>query len=1261
MTRNLLPKLAVTAMLLFPAGAALAQANASLTGVVTDASGAVVPDTVVTLTNPHTGVKFTAKTDSAGSYRFPNVPPDPGYAVSFEHSGFSTSTVNNIALNVGVTQTRNAQLAAGGASEQVEVTANNAAETINTTDATIGNNIDIKMVDDLPVQNRLSPTALFTLQPGVNASSYGSSGNPTSVSVTGARTDQNSMTLDGMDVNDIAAGGSTDIVGNAPVDSVQEFRGTVAGLVSSQGTGSGGQFQLVTRNGTNSFHGNLNEYHRDPATVANTWFNNLNHLPKTHLVQNQFGGALGGPILKDKLFFFFDFNNNRVAKTVPTTRTVPTASFLAGNVNYINNGTGCNSSSRLNTQPQCITTLTPSQVQSLDPQSVGESQAILTFLNARYGHLTGGVYDPTTGDGVNTIGYRYNAQSPDINYAYVGRVDYNLTPHQRVFARLNIAHEDRVYNVNEFPTDPTTSTFQDRSYGYVVSHIWEIGNNKVNQFYYGDTVSEYNFPNNWNPAGTNEYTFTKSIANVLSGPYLSGASQRRRVPIPEVRDDFNWMVGHHNLTMGGTFKFIKTNSRLVNDFNFVNIGYQNSVSPLEAAPSNLFLGNGAIYDWAGSFDTILGSIAEVDSNYNFDRSANALQQGNGATRRYRYFQTELYAGDVWKVTPKLTLDYGLRWQIYSVPYEANGFESIQNLSFQQYVQARVAQSTAGTSGDNVLPFNVYSLGGKANNAPAMYNQSWKDIAPRFAFAYSFTPKTVLNGSAGIVYDRTVINAVNFIQDQSSQLFQATLSNPQTNGLAGNPRVTGTTSSNYAGSTVINLAYPALNSPAGLVGKAPFTPYVSGGTPFGLGANAFNNIVDPNLKTPYNINFNLGLQQELPGNMILRLNYVSRLGRRLLAQADASQLIDFTDKASGQTMGAAFANLETQARAGKTYKTVTPIPWFENEVAPGFGARFGTHTNTGFVLYELGTLLQRGDFADTLQALASFGLLPSNVGMASQWAGNTYLTNMGFSSYNGLLLTLSKNLSHGLQFDFNYTFQHSMDNTSSPANFIASSAGTGFICDVLRPRECRANSDFDVTNAVKANFVYDLPFGRKQLVAGNAPLWLDEIIGGWQLSGIPQWQSGYALNTSTNAFVAGYANNAPAIFNGMRGDVAIKPHKVGSTVLGFANCATATSCTAQADFSYPTGFTIGQRNALRGPSQFFFDAGIAKHFAILPNDRANLAFRADFFNVLNHPVFSSPSTDISQSNGLAFGQITSVVNGTSGTGARVGQFSLKLAF
>jgi hypothetical protein len=1225
--------LVLFAFLLISLGQIKAQDYASIAGVVSDPTGAVIPGVTVTLQNTLTSSTYKATTNEVGSYIILNVPSGPGYKVMFTRDGFNSLAVSDIYLVVSNTRTQNAQLTVGGATQTVEVSALNETVTLNTTDATVGNNIDIALINELPIYNRDTPAALFWMQPGVT-------GNGDQFSVTGARIDQSSVTVDGLDVNDFVTGQAGAIIGRAPVDSVQEFRAEVAGNTASTGTGGGGQYQLVTKSGTNNFHGNLNEYHRDTQMVANSWFNNNTGLKRTPLIRNQFGGNLGGPIHKDKAFFFFDFNNSRIIKSTSVTRTVPLDSFRNGSVSYILNG--CGATSRQNTTPACIGSASGPQLATLDPKGIGMNANLLAFVNSRYPHAN----DLTGGDGINTGYYRFNSPTPSILYNYVGKVDYNLKDSLKVFGRLSLARQDSTQTVVQFASDPVTHPFQDRSYSYVGGLSWTISPTMTNQFTYGSTVTKYNFATTYNPAGTSKFTFGGGTQSVFSSaPFSDPASQKRRVPIPEVRDDFTWLKGSHTMQFGGTFKFIKTNSNLVNDFNFVTVGLGGPTLGLSAnlRPANIrTAGTTAAFTWDNAFAFGLGIIPSISSNYNYDNKGNVLKQGGGATRRYRYYEAEAYFGDTWKATRDLSLSYGVRYQLYSVPYETQGLESVQNFTFDNYFAARTRQSASGLSGDSSVPFITYNLGGKANfGTPALYSPSLKDFSPKLAFAYSpsSNKKIVIKGGLGLMYDRTVIGAINFIQDQSSYLFQNSAaaqygSSSPTASLLNDPRL---------GASLGIPAPPTANAIA-----KPYTPYVSGGTPYGLADNQFNTVVDPTLKDPYSIMFNLGVEQELPDHFILKVGYVGRLGKRLLAQADASQLVDFPDTASSQMMSTAFGNMTTALRNGGDPANLAAQPWMEHVVYPGIGAQLGYPNNTSLVADFISSLVYNGDFADSVQWLAFNGLIDSNVGMASQLASNTFITNKGSSAYHGLLATLNKNMSHGLKFDFNYTYSHSIDNVSAVANFIAGSQGYGFLCDARNNRVCRGNSDFDVTHTITGDFIYQLPFGRKRAFAATAPMWVDEVIGGWDISGLPAWNSGTALNTSTAAYVAGYANNAPAIFDGNRSNLTRNPRKTtGGAVNLFSD-----STKAQSSFVGPIGFTMGSRNILRGPRQLTMDAGLAKTFPIY-GDKWNLKFRADAYNVLNHPVFTTTDTDITSGT---FGKMSDV-----SVAARVMQLALRLEF
>jgi hypothetical protein len=1194
-----------------------AQTTASVNGTVTDSSNALIPDATIVLSNAATGARYEVKSDSAGSYRFANIPPGPGYSMEFSAPGFSSSKVNDIYVNVANSRTQNAKLSPGTATVEVQVV-DNSDVTLNTIDASIGNNFQVSKLQDLPVYDRSSPSVLFTLQPGITSSG----------ATTGARTDQNNVTVDGLDVNDAYNGGFAIITGNAPVDSIQEFRGTTGGFGADNGPGGGGQFQLITRSGTNKWHGNVNEYHRDNSTTANDWFDANAGVPQPELVQNQFGGSLGGPILHDKLFFFVNFLGSRIAQQSAVERTVPLPAFAQGNISYINNNAGCTDSTRQTTAAGCISTLTPAQVQQIDPAGIGESPQILSLFQGRYPAPN----DLTRGDGINTGGFRFNSAEPDNKTNYTGRIDYTLTPKIKIFGIGNFARENQVTGAQQFPGDPPSQQFVDRSYRYAVGANWEISQSKFNQFTYGSTVGDYAYAQPSNVEGLYHVDFFNGFTPTLvDDPYSnpSGGQNRHQVT-SQVNDNFTWNLGHHQLQIGGYFKWIHFNVLNNAGYDSYNIGLGgkiNSTPGLE--PANILPSDSiASEDFDNALLSSLGRVASTGGTFNYTASGSVLPQPSSSVRQWVDYQTQPYIADSWKITPGLTLNAGLNYQFFTVPYETNGLETIQTTSFDKYFAAREAQSAAGISGNNAVPFITYVLGGKKNNGPGFYKSNFLDFAPHVGFAYSpsFDSSTVFNGSASIVRDRTVINAILNQQIQFSYLFQQNVSNQNGNNsdpdgsVANDPRLANP---------------PTVTAPA--TPTAPFQPWVTNGVPNGLQGGQFNTTVDPNLRTPYNILLSFGMQHQFAGSTVLKVNYVGRMGRRLLAQADAAQLIDFADTASGQTMNQAMQNIEREVRAGQSVANLPAEPWFEHQLPSGYKGNLPN--NTSAAASSNASLVEVGDFGDFIQALSPN--LQPNVGMSAQFGENTMFTNKGFSSYNGLLLTLQKNMSHGLQFDVNYTWAHSIDNTSEVAADGAAD-GYGFICDLVHPRACRGNSDFDTTHYLTSDFTYTLPVGRGKTFGANLPRAVDELVGGWSVSGIPQWHSGQAWSPLSNAFVAGFSNDAPAIFNGDTAAIRRGIHKQSDgSVTVFKN-----PDAADATFSGPLGLTIGSRNILRGPDFFNMDAGLAKTFAILPARNVDFKFRADAFNVFNHPNFDdldygSYGGNINITGGANFGELTAM--------------------
>src|SRR6204780_2293337 len=321
----------------FAASPPKAPDNSSVTGVVTDPSGAVVQGVSVTLANHSIGFSSTKTTNEIGVYEFLSVPPASNYSLTFSKAGFSGLSLSKIVLNVGTKETRDAQLSVGSAQATVEVIAD-AAETLNTTDATIGSNIDGDRIQDLPNVLVNNAANYLALAPGVVPINDGNSasGGTTAGSVAGSRSDQTNITQDGLDVNDQRGGFAFTTTVNTPLDSIQELKVTSTGADATYGHSAGGQMELVTKSGTNTFHGEAFEFNRVTAYAANDYFNKLNGIPNPQLIRNQFGGDLGGPIIKKKLFFFFSYNGLRSVTPNQQNDVVPDPAFFNGQLNYVN-------------------------------------------------------------------------------------------------------------------------------------------------------------------------------------------------------------------------------------------------------------------------------------------------------------------------------------------------------------------------------------------------------------------------------------------------------------------------------------------------------------------------------------------------------------------------------------------------------------------------------------------------------------------------------------------------------------------------------------------------------------------------------------------------------------------------------------------------------------------------------------------------------------------------------------------------------------
>jgi hypothetical protein len=1233
-----------------------AQQFSSVNGVVSDKSGAAISGATVTLENSGTGLHVVTTTNDLGYYQFLRLTPADGYQLSFSKEGFRTVVLSSLNFGVSSAETHNATLELGSISQTVEV--KEAGESsLNTTDATVGNVINSREVTDLPIQTRLNPASLMEFQPGVNDQG----------SVTGARTDQGNITLDGIDVNDQETGQAFSSTTPISVDSVQEIRTITAGETADYGRSSGGMINLETKGGTNQFHGNLREYNRNTLLEANNWFDNRDGIPRTPLVRNQFGGSIGGPLRKDKLFFFFDYEGLRDSQSISYNRAVPTAQLRSGELAYVNNtinpntGLPCDGSVRLNTAPTCISFLSPSQVAALDPQGVGASAALMTYILGRYPMPN----DPTGGDGINSEGFRFTAPAHDSVNLYTTRLDYKISDKQDLFFRANVARqgEDDFFNTSleEFPGDPVVPVQKDKfnSYTGVLGWTWTISPRMVNTLTLGFVRPILEFNNQFQPTFPVEPFFSADI----SSPYVGYSSQSRNVPVPEIRDGFTITRGKHTIDLGVDTKLIRVISGLTNSYDFVQYGLGGNLQTLDpsARPANISSDASAITNFDNWFPTILGRYAEVSANFNYDKSQNVLPNGSDKARYYNYDEFELFAQDSWRMRRDLTLTYGLRWDYHTVPYEINGFQSVPSINENAYLADRVAAGQAGVSGPDAIPLVSYSLGGPANNGKGFYAPDHKDFGPRLGLAYSPSFKdgllhavmgdgrTTIRLGGAILYDR-IAGGASFGLDQNTFLFDSNANSPcgtgtATGSLLTDPRFTAIGALPPAGANCTAPIAPTIT--------LPNTPNVSGGFPLGTINGGFPSFFqfDANTKTPYAIVLNFGIQRELPGDLIVEVNAVSRLGRRLLAVGDAGQVVDFKDPASDTFLKQQFGLLETQVQAGVPLAGITNAPWFENQMGgTAFCEAIVGLSCSQIVTHFFGNLVGKGDLSDTVQQLAFNGLLNFNVGLPAQTAANGYIGNYASSNYNGLLVNVRKRFSRSLQFKFNYTFSHSIDNVSEVTNNYVTYTGTGagLVCDLTDLRSCRASSDFDARHVISGDYVYDLPVGRGRTLLTNAPRWLDAIIGGWSWSGLLTYRTGYPFTINTGAFPTDFTLDAPAVVSG--------PLKTGIHTDANGNLQYfADPNAALANISFPIGGTVGNRNAARGPGFFDMDMGVFKSFQLPWSEKQRFVFRWDSFNTLNHPSFGTPGTN-TLSDTSSFG----IINSTA-SAPRVSQFALRFEF
>lgn len=1237
-----------TVLFFFLSIALWAQSTTSLGGRVTDAGGALLAGANVRLTEIGTGAARTGITGSNGEYQFSQLLPGR-YELTVSAQGFASAKRTAIDLLVSQPATIDVALKVATVSSQVVVSA--AIQPIlNTTDATLGNAFNEQQIQNLPSEARNVPD-LLSLQPGVTflgrtdtdtgtQSNGNTSTDSRSGSTNGGRSDQSNITLDGVDVNDINNGYAFTSVLRVSQDAIAEFRVTTSNPNAEEGRSSGAQIALVTKSGTNSLHGVAYAYNRNNLFHANDFFNKQTQAAEGQpnvplkLIRNVFGASVGGPIKKNVAFLFLNYEGRRDTQGFTSNSDiVPTASLRAGNLQYVTSSG--------------IQNLTPADLRKMDPQGIGPNAAVLALMNT---YPAGN--NPTLGDGLNTEGYSFAYTTKRSYNGYTARLDWDISGNGKhtVFWRGNLQN-DREPGGPEFPGQPGSNTLLTNSKGFAAGYTVLLSSSLVNNLAFGLTRQGL------------------SNAGLLSGPYVTlqdltplqatTASNYTITPVYNLADNLSWTKHSHNLAFG-------TNIRFIDDRSASNeLSYSNATGTYQYLNPGTLAGSGGAFDPAAfGFPSVasdfrsnynsgamaVAGIINVGTvTYNSTKNGTTLPVGAQVGRDYRWNEYEFYAQDTWKALKDLTITYGVRYSYLQVPAETSGTQvgicqivnnacAPGNFSLSKFVNqsAQLAASGQAASGAGELGF---PLNGRYNGKPDYWTPEKGDIGPRIAIAYSPTP------DAG--FWRTVLgNGESSIRAGYSLVFDhfgaAIVNNFDTEGSFG----LATTLQTSAGVLKAGTAprFTSVQSvPQSLLPKAPAVGFP--GVPVGSGptSGAIYWSQDSAVKTPYAHVIDFSIARQIRNGSSVELTYVGRLGHRLLEQEDVAMPTNLT--AAGTSYFAAARQMSLLARAnggaGVPVASVQPSAYWEAlfgalggqdiGFGPGFSATQNIYQLYQQNIYNEANALYALDMPDaaTGDGINPNQLYPSNRFYHDQFSALYAWRSIGNANYNALQAVYRQRFGLGLQADFNYTFSKSLD-TTSQAERLGSSGSTNNaqIFNTWEPNQLYGPSDFDLRHQLNANYIWDLPFGRGQRFASSAGRLADELIGGWQTTGIIRWTTGfpYSVNNGnnfpTNYDIQGFATRISKIPSGR-----------GKFQQQFADPVAAL---AAFDFTLPGD--SGSRNPLRGDGYFEQDAALGKTFPI--NDRFKVKAGAEMFNVTNSVRFDAHSVSARIDNPNSFGNATS---------------------
>jgi hypothetical protein len=1227
-----------------------AQNTSSLHGVISDAQGAVVPGAVVALSSAATGASRQVVTDNTGTYEILQAMPGE-YTLTVTKPGFAQSTREHVVLQVNTSATLNVQLEVGTTGQTVNVTAETSM--VSTSDASIGNAFTEHSIRQLPLDTR-NVVDLLSLQPGVTSNGE----------VMGSRRDQNNITLDGVDVNDnenagIGGVGTNGQGSNAnlsasqspiagfnsvlpiPLDSVQEFRVTVAGQGADEGRSSGGQVVLITKSGSNQLHGSAYEYNRNTVTAANSWFNDRDGVPVTPLNRNQFGASLGGRIKKDRIFYFFNYERRIDASDAAVERQVPSQNLKQGILTFADTS-GNNY------------TLTPAQIKQIDPLHIGVNQPYLNILKQ---YPAGN--DPAYGadGGLNFTGFRFNAPDSLDNRAYVGKIDFILDSAAKhtlsIRGTLSNSNQDQANALAQFPGQQPASEILNNSKGLAATYTAILTPSLINNLTFGYT--RQGLAN----SGTSGAAFLLGSLDPLQN-YNARASTRI-LPTSNIVDTLTWTKGKHTITTGLNFR-IMTNNKSIYTNSFPSYGFNDNVavglgedidtdltSYMVKQTGNANFALNDTYNDSTALGILLGLVNNTQVTYQIGQGGKLLPQGAPDVRAFAMREYEGFVSDQWRATRELTLTLGLRYTNDPPPYESNGLQVNPNVGLNQYFGERDYLGSIGVP-SNAMPNATltYNLAGPVNGKSSWYNPDDNNFGPRFALAYSpkdrggllqaiFGNSGVFRAGGAMLYDRFGSELITQFDQFGSFGLSTTLNNPVSYTFSTSPRYNGTT--------------PAL--PAAPTTGFPYTP------PDVAGIVGEYVGIYPNLKSPYSILLNASFSRQLPGRATMEISYAGRLSRKLLLQGDVdTPLENLYDPGSGQTWLQAMTAIRQDfnnicASTGVTTQNCSPaaigamvqanpslVPAnkYITDMFPGVANAFfkgSTAANYFYGIYEINNgsyldMLHQSDrIAGNPELNLPAGKCATKFGcytfFALQASAMPTWMNAGDADYHAGTFSLRRAFSQGVSFDFNYTLSHSIDNASAAEG--AAGLDGAVIQNIFNPGEFRGSSDFDIRNQVNIDVVYELPVGKGKPFWSSAPGWANEIFGGWQISSIMRFSSGLpSIIQGNQTWDTNYWQNTLAIPTAAFKTQTQYDSNGNPSLFGTTNAVN--------DFADAYPGNVGTRALVRLAGMTNFDIGVAKSFP-LPWEGHRIQFRAEAYNAFNNVNFIQPS--LALSNPSTFGE------------------------